>query len=46
MKGRGVMSNGGSRANMGMTTIGGEWKEGVVKVIWVAISGCYDGQQE
>ena len=46
MKGRGMMSNDGSRANMRMTTIGGEWKEGVVKVIWVAISGCYDGQQE
>ena len=40
MKGRGAMSNGGSRANMGMMTIGGEWKVGVVKLIWVAISGC------
>ena len=40
MKGRGAMSNGGSRANMGMMTIGGEWKGGVVKLIWVAISGC------
>ena len=40
MKGRRVMSNGGNRANMGMTTIGGEWKGGVVKLIWVAISDC------
>ena len=34
------MSNGGSWVNMGMTIIGGEWKGDVVKLIWVAISGC------
>ena len=39
MKERGMMSNDGSCTNMGMTSIGGAWKGGVVELIWVAMSG-------
>ena len=39
MKKKGMMSNDGSRTNMGMTSIGGAWKGGVMELIWVAMSG-------